>query len=237
MKNIIIFTDGSSRGNPGPGGWGSVVIFPETVKELGGFEKKTTNNRMELTAVIESLFFVNSKLQTTSYKLLIYSDSAYVINGASKWVFGWQARGWKTSTKEDVLNRDLWERLIGIMKGFQIEWKQVEGHKGIPLNERCDEIATALADGANISLYEGRAENYSIKLEVSSSGGYVSQVNNNKTSSGKKAFSYISKVDGEIKIHKTWVECEARVRGKSNTRFKKSFSKEDEERIIKEFGI
>lgn len=233
MKESIIFTDGSSRGNPGPGGWGAIIKFKtlegEQVKELGGREENTTNNRMEMTAVIEALYFL-SKIKSKN-PVVVYSDSSYVVNGASKWAFGWEKNGWKTKDGGEVLNIDLWKKLIDLAKNFEIKWQQIAGHSDIPANERCDEIATAFADKNNISLYEGSLENYTVDLL-----NVVAKEGVRKTSSTKKAYSYLSKVDGEIQTHKTWAECEKRVKGKSGALFKKSFSKEDEEKIIAEFG-
>jgi ribonuclease HI len=132
QSEIIIFTDGSSRGNPGPGGWGVVVISNNIeegikVEELGGCEEHTTNNRMELCAVISALSFLLTKkynLQTS-----IYSDSSYVINGITKWVYGWQKNGWVTATKNPVENKDLWQQLFDLSKNFKIDWHRVDGIK------------------------------------------------------------------------------------------------------------
>ncbi len=151
MKNteIIIFTDGSSRGNPGRGGWGSVVVENNVVTELGGREDDTTNNRMELTAAIEGLSVVKTDDQIT-----INTDSSYVINGITKWVNGWKRNGWITKTKEEVMNRDLWEKLLEAKEGKDVVWNYVGGHAGIVGNERCDVIATSFADNSPTNLYE-----------------------------------------------------------------------------------
>lgn len=232
MNKNIIFTDGSSRGNPGSGGWGAIVVLDGKVKEIGGYESNTTNNRMEMNAVIEALKFSLSSVGAESNSLLIYCDSSYVINGATKWAKGWQANGWKTKAKEEVLNRDLWESLIALVDQFKIKWIQIEGHAGIPANERCDVIATSYADKENISLYEGPLENYEIDILDVSPKTNIKKSKSNST----KAYSYISKVDGKIEIHKTWAECEKRVKGESGARFKKSISKEDEEKIVSDFS-
>ncbi len=232
---IKIFTDGASRGNPGPGGWGSIVVFgEERVKEFGGREDDTTNNRMELTACIEAL----KNVEKNSFAgITVYSDSSYVINGITKWVRGWRANGWKTKTKDEVLNRDLWEKLVQVTEGKNdgknISWEYVGGHSGIAGNERCDVIATSFADKIEIELYNGQFSNYPIKniLDLSSSIVETSK----KSHSKAKAYSYISMVGGKIEIHATWAECEARVKGKSGTRFKKAISQEQEKEIISEF--
>ena len=225
---ITVFTDGASRGNPGPGGWGSVVVEENKVTELGGREDDTTNNKMEITAAIEAL----SILETGS-QVILHTDSSYLINGITKWVSGWKRNGWKTKTKEEVMNRDLWERLVDVVTGKSIEWNYVGGHSGIVGNERCDEIATAFADNKEINLYKGSVGSYPISniLDLSHTLEKVTKKSHSKT----QAYSYISMIDGDIQIHRTWAECEARVKGKSKTKFKKAISKEHEEEIIKEF--
>ena len=140
-RQIVVFTDGASKGNPGPGGWGVIIVWPDgRVTELGGGSAQTTNNKMELTGAIEAL----SRLRGTSGPVSIYTDSTYVIQGIRGWVHGWKRRGWKTAAGRDVLNRELWERLddLATSRGPRaIAWHYVRGHVGIPGNERVDEIA------------------------------------------------------------------------------------------------
>lgn len=155
MNKITIFTDGSSRGNPGRGGWGAVVISNDKVVELGGREDMTTNNRMEMMAAIQGLKSVDSKIPIT-----VYSDSQYVIKGITEWISGWIAKGWRNSQKKAVLNRDLWEELLSVTQNKTINWKFVKGHADTAGNVRCDEIATMFADNENINLYNGSKENY-----------------------------------------------------------------------------
>lgn len=158
---ITIYTDGASRGNPGPGGWGAIITYDNKVIELGGREVHTTNNRMELTAAIKSLEFV-LKL-APSPKLLeavIYADSEYVIKGMTEWIRRWQNKGWKTANRKPVLNQDLWQDLLRAAEGKKIEWKYVAGHSGNHLNDRCDEIATSFADNFMPALYDGPRDKY-----------------------------------------------------------------------------
>src|SRR5262245_27264758 len=147
MKTII-FTDGSSRGNPGPGGWGAIVCYPEgkdkKIRELGGREASTTNNRMEMMAVIEALNFAKKNIPET--EIILNTDSEYVKKGATEWAFSWASNNWRTKANQAVLNRDLWEQIIDLAGDLEIEWKVIAGHAGIPGNERCDEIATSFAD-------------------------------------------------------------------------------------------
>ena len=150
---ITIYTDGSSRGNPGPGGWGAVLVRDNEVLEIGGGEEHTTNNRMELTACIRALEFTINNFQFT--KIQIYTDSEYVMKGITEWIEKWQKKGWKTAGRKPVLNQDLWQTLLELTKGRNIEWKYVAGHAGVRLNERADEIATDFADGLKPTLYHG----------------------------------------------------------------------------------
>ena len=223
---IKIYTDGSSRGNPGPGGWGAIMVNEDTVTELGGRELETTNNRMELTAVISAI--ENSKNETD---IEIFTDSAYVLNGATRWVKGWVKNNWKTSTKDDVLNKDLWERMIELTTHRNISWNLVKGHAGHGGNERCDVIATSFADNNSIVLYSGSAQRYGVDLN-----SVQTNTSSAKSKSKSKAYSYVSMVDGVIQTHKTWDECKDRVNGKSGARYKKSTSPQNEEEIISEFA-
>lgn len=234
-----IFTDGSSRGNPGNGGWGVVVCAevgprggPTSVREFGGFEANTTNNRMELRAAIEGLRDVGD---TT--RVVIYSDSRYVINGFTKWIKGWKKNGWKTKTKDDVSNRDLWEELEGVAKGKEISWKYVGGHVGVAGNERCDVIATSFADGEPVELYNGSISGYSTPriLDISQDVGAEARKSRGSSRSKAKAYSYVSCVGGTIKIHHSWADCEKRVKGVRGAKFKKALSKEEEEGLVREF--
>ena len=159
--SIRIYTDGSSRGNPGPGGWGAIVSTDESVIELGGREDHTTNNRMELMAAIMALEYVRAQ-NLGAEPIEVYSDSKYVIMGITEWIIGWQSKGWKTAAKKAVINQDLWERLLAATLEEPIAWKYVEGHAGHHANERCDEIATMFADNENPSLYSGSKAKYLI---------------------------------------------------------------------------
>lgn len=232
--SITIFTDGSSRGNPGPGGWGAIIRTGKEVKELGGREDYTTNNRMELSAAINALIYVDENINEDDMVggIVVQSDSKYVIKGITEWVSGWQRNGWITAGKKEVENRDLWEALVFATKGLNVAWKYVEGHAGHPGNERCDEIATSFADNVSIDLYHGVVGKYPIDLDAEPT---VKATKKKSASKGLKAYSYVSCVDGVIETHKTWAECEARVKGKSGAKFKKALNKEDEAEISSSF--
>ena len=133
MKKVIIYTDGACSGNPGPGGWGTILMYEENKKEISGGKKDTTNNVMEVTAVIEGL-----KLLKYPCEAQIYSDSAYVVNAFNqKWIENWKKNGWKNSKKEDVKNRELWEELESLTKIHKVTFIKVKGHSDNEFNNRC----------------------------------------------------------------------------------------------------
>ena len=143
---VTIFTDGSCRGNPGPGGWGAILLFGEREKEISGGEAMTTNNRMELMAAIQALMAL-----TKPCKVELHTDSQYVQKGISEWMPGWKARGWKTAAKQPVKNADLWKLLDEARLRHDVTWKWVKGHAGHVMNERADQLA-------NKGLREGLGE-------------------------------------------------------------------------------
>ena len=136
MSNVEIFTDGACRGNPGPGGWGALLRFGAEEKELFGGEPETTNNRMELTAVIEALAALKRPCE-----IKITSDSTYVLKGIQEWMPNWKKRGWKTATKKPVKNVDLWQKLDALIGVHSIDWQWVKGHSGHRENEIADDLA------------------------------------------------------------------------------------------------
>lgn len=240
LKRTVVFTDGSSKGNPGPGGWGVVIVSTDgTVWELGGGAALTTNNKMELTGAIEAL----AALQTSPGPLDIYTDSTYVIQGIREWIHGWRRRGWKTATGAEVMNRELWEALSTLTSARgprNISWHYVRGHVGTPGNERVDRIADAYATAQPMPLYEGPIADYPVAdilhlpddtdvppRKTSSSGG----------GSKSAAYAYLSVVDGTPMRHATWAECEARVKGRSGARFKKATSATDQDAILRSWGV
>lgn len=231
MKNILCYTDGSSRGNPGPGGWGAIVVMGTDVVELGGYEENTTNNRMELRAVIASL----RKIGQVGVGISIYTDSTYVVKGITSWIHGWKNNDWKTQAKEDVSNKDLWQELDDAVGKNKVSWFIVKGHSGIPANERVDEIATMFADKKDLPLFHGNLSDYIIKVEPLSETEIENAKGNNRKKA--KAYSYLSLVDGVLQRHTTWAECEKRVKGQAGAKFRKSISKEDELAIMSEWGV
>lgn len=139
MKEVILYTDGACSGNPGPGGWGALLIWNGTEKELSGGEPNTTNNRMEMMAIIEGLRALKEKCHVK-----IHSDSALIINAFNQhWITNWQKRGWRKSNKKPVENQDLWKEMLRVMSPHKVDWIKVKGHSTNELNNRVDRIAVA----------------------------------------------------------------------------------------------
>lgn len=258
-SSILIFTDGACTGNPGPGGWASIVARPDgTVTELGGGVPETTNNRMEMAAAIRALATLED---SPACGILIYTDSTYLIRGITQWIWGWRSRGWKNAEGKDVANRELWEELsrqVARLKPATIEWKYVRGHSGYPPNERCDEIAVSFSTGKPEQLYNGNRDGYFIDLtevpveeplpEPKKKTGDVA--GGTKTGAGGGARSgtgggvaaasgpatYLSYYAGVVTRHKTWAECERVVKGR-NAKFKKAKSPQEEKDILRGWGL
>lgn len=246
-SHIIAFTDGAASGNPGPGGWGVVIVTPDDgVVELGGGEGHTTNNRMELMAAIAAV----GHPVTASEEVRVYSDSVYVIRGITEWIDGWRKNGWKTAARKEVANRDLWERLLDLVETrtprSPVVWHHVKGHSGVPGNERVDKIAVSYTEGRTPDLFEGLLTDYGVDIlapvperrerPAGSGGQGGSGGGGARKRSRGKAYSYLSLVDGVLLRHATWAECEKRVKGRPNTRFRKATSPQEESEIVRSWG-
>lgn len=216
MKKVEIYTDGASRGNPGPGGWAAVLIMGLKVKEIGGYEEDTTNNKMELQGAIEALKFCrkNSILDP-----ILYTDSQYVLLGIENWVFGWQNNGWQTKQGEPVKNKDQWQELHELNQSMRVSWKKVKGHAGDLGNERADYIATSFADNHRADLYNGSLDGYGA------------------LKSDRSFPCYASYVDGVLKYHQTWSDCQREVQGKKGVLYKKLNSASEDEAWLSEKRI
>ncbi|MBQ46655.1 MAG: ribonuclease HI [Zetaproteobacteria bacterium] len=230
-NEIIIYTDGASKGNPGNGGWGALISTPDgKVVELGGYADGASNNQMELTAIIKALEI----LPTAAGSIVIITDSKYAIQGITSWVWGWQKNGWLTSSGQPVQNKGLWEALIkASAKQKNIKWLHTPGHAGIPGNERVDRIASDFAENIEVKLANGKS-NYKFDVRKIPTSVELNKAKNNKSPNGTrkgKAWCYLSMIDGDINSHKTWADCEARIKGVSGARFKKALSKEEAESI------
>lgn len=235
-KTIFIYCDGACSGNPGPGGWGTVVIFPENrVSEFGGGERSTTNNRMEMLGAIAALSAVRDRPEPVK----LYTDSSLLINGITGWIHGWKRKGWKTAEGKPVVNRDLWERLdrLAQARKRRLAWGHVKGHAGHEINERCDEIAVAFSRGRKPGLYEGPAIGCGYSLlepaaEILHAPRSISTFSKLKAKGG----FYLSLVAGRVERHATWPQCQERVHGVSGARFKKVASAEEEQAVLKLWG-
>lgn len=209
---VEIYTDGACRGNPGPGGWGALIVRGEAVEELGGREARTTNNRMELRAAVEALRRVHPDEPAR-----VYTDSQYLLNGITTWLAGWRRRGWVTAEGRPVENRELWEALDAAAGG-RVTWEHVRGHAGHAGNERANVIAQAYAAGRRPPPRPANA------LSAAASAR-------------PPGVSYLSLVRGELRRHPTWDECRARVERVSGARFKKCASAADEAAAIAAWGL
>ena len=139
MEKVIIYTDGACSGNPGPGGWGAVLMYKGTKKEISGAKNNTTNNVMELTAALEGLKMLNFPCEVA-----LYSDSAYLVNGFSQgWIYNWQKNNWQTSNKEPVKNKEIWQEIYKMTQTHKVKFIKVKGHADNPYNNRCDQLARA----------------------------------------------------------------------------------------------
>lgn len=238
LFHAIIYCDGACSGNPGPGGWGSIVCTPDLhVTELGGFQSATTNNQMELTAATEAL----RTLANFSGDIVIYTDSVYVIRGITQWIFGWMKRGWKTAEGGDVLNKEYWQTLLEVVSARKksegkVTWKYTRGHSGTPGNERCDRIAVAFSKSEFIELYNGDSSYYHFEITELPAD---QPIPDNSSKSGPKAapHSYLSVIGGIALRHKSWPDCERRVKGQTGARFKKAMSPQEELEILKSWGV
>ncbi len=243
MQSIVIFTDGACSGNPGPGGWGSIVALSDgSVRELGGGEAGTTNNRMEMTATIRALALLDTPVASG---VIVYTDSTYVIRGITQWVHGWRSRGWKNAEGNDVANRDLWEELmrqVMRLKPATIDWKYVRGHSGFEGNERCDEIAVAFSKKQFIELFDGPRARYLVNLEsLPAEQALPEQKSAQKGGKGSSSakpgsLSYLSYLAGVVMRHSTWAGCERRVKGKP-AKFKKVKSQQEEKELLVSWGL
>lgn len=241
---VLIFTDGACTGNPGPGGWGSIVALPNgTVRELGGGDSQTTNNRMEMTAALRALASLDA---LDGAPIVIYTDSSYLIKGITQWIWGWRNKGWKNAEGGDVANREIWEELLRQvmrLKPSTIDWRYVRGHAGFAGNERCDEIAVSFSKNKPDRLYNGDRAGYFVDLTHLPSGEdiAVSKSSGSKPASksggsGGGPVTYLSYYAGIVKRHRTWADCEKVVKGR-NAKFKKAKSSDEEREILRSWGL
>lgn len=243
-----MYTDGSSLGNPGPGGYGCVIVFNDDNKviELGGYCAETTNNKMELTAIVTALDYLKQqipprpsatppKLGGDQPQITIYTDSSYAINGITKWMFGWQKNNWITSTKTPVLNSEIWKQLVSLKSHFKnLSFVHVRGHAGVWGNERCDTIATSFAMHKKQDLFYGELAAYDQRILTPTISTTPSK-NTAKKKTSEKAYAYVAHVNGTVQIFKDWESCKAAVHGKSS-KYKKVFSQKEQDALIRSWN-
>lgn len=239
MKNTItIYTDGASRGNPGPGGWAAILMTDTKAVELAGNVTPATNNQMELLAVEKGLEYAKKHFPDAT--VLVHADSTYVLRGLESWLDGWKRNGWITATKKPVENKNQWQALLELRDHFgkKLELVKVEGHSGHQYNDRCDELAVAAALKNTYTLFNGTLKAYEQQLTDTPPKSVQKPA---KKPGAKKetgpAYSYVSSVDGKVYTDKTWAECEARVKGKKGAKYKKVFSKGEETGLIQDYTL
>jgi ribonuclease HI len=247
-SSIVIYTDGACTGNPGPGGWGSIVALPDgSVREMGGSAPQTTNNRMEMSAAIHALGALDLE---QGHDIIIYTDSTYLIQGITKWVWGWRNRGWKSAEGKDVANREMWEELVrqvSRVKPAKIDWKYVRGHTGNEGNERCDTIAVAFSHGKREQLYVGPIDAYFVDLsEQPEEAALPERKSNGSGPGGTKSagtdkaapghVTYLVSDNGVVTRYHRWADCEKAVKGR-NVKFKKAKSEQEERAILVSWGL
>ncbi len=237
---IQVYTDGACSGNPGPGGWAALILQPQKgwIEELAGYQSKTTNNQMELLAAIEGLRRA-SKLSTTSgKKILILTDSVYVIKGITQWIHGWKRNGWQTADGKPVSNVDLWQRLEAIvvtLKGF-VAWQYVPGHAGVAGNERVDSLAVSYSKGEDPSVYCGPLSAYPYEIPLNAPQFLVPEGKKSPKGGKGQRPLYLVLKGRQLSHFLTWKECEAVVKGVSGARFKKVETKQDLEATLRSWG-
>jgi len=233
---IKIYTDGASRGNPGPSGWGAVLFLDKNVVELGGRIDSGTNNQMELSAPTEALKYLEENNIKEAIKIV--TDSQYTLSGITSWVHGWKKNGWIKKDGGEVSNREYWEELDRLQTLMNPAWEKVKGHDGNIYNERADQIATGFATKKDMNLFSGTATEYELfarsKVDLDAIKKSAKQSSANRNRPGGH---YLSLVDGELQKHTTWPECEARVKGVKWCKFKKVFNEEEEEEVKNGWGV
>jgi ribonuclease HI len=237
-NTLVIYTDGASRGNPGPGGWAAIILAGDYCMEIAGNATKATNNQMELAAV-EAVLSDSGALSWDG-PVVLHSDSMYVINGMTKWAHGWERNGWITSTKTAVENKGQWQNLLSLIRqyGKRLTLEKVKGHAGQIHNERCDVLAVNAALGKEQQLFSGKVKDYEAFLAdlgySSDSSPITATVQRSKTA---VAYSYVSMVNGIVHADKTWAACEKRVKGTKGAKYKKVFSKSEETELMQDYTL
>lgn len=238
MKNTVtIYTDGASRGNPGPGGWAAIILSDTHAIELAGKKDPATNNQMELEAVIQALAYVQKTHRAVSVEL--HADSRYVLSGIESWIDGWVRNGWMTVSKKPVENKLQWVKLMKLRDAFgrKLTLVKVDGHSGHLYNDRCDELAVAAALSKKPTLFKGTIAAYEAKLGDTPPKSPVKKTSSKKSTNSAPAYSYVSLVGGTVYVDKTWPACEKRVKGAKGAKYKKVFSKQEETDLVQDYTL
>lgn len=215
-----------------------IAVFPDgRVVEKGGSDAHTTNNRMELTAVIEGLRTLLNTPAHHESPIEVYTDSTYVIHGITQWIWEWLKKGWTSASGQPVANQDLWKPLWSLTQRRSIQWKYVRGHAGVPGNERADEIAVGFSQKRFVPLYQGSLLQYPVAIFDLPESPELPRMRKKTDSAKTKAYCYLSLVNGVLKRHTNWKACEAEIKGRSGARFKKAASPEEEQAILKAWGM
>jgi ribonuclease HI len=236
-KQVTIYTDGASRGNPGKGGWGAILMTEKEVVELAGRKDDATNNQMELEGAIQALATAVKKFKGDI--VVLHSDSAYVLGGLNSWLDGWVRNNWVTVTKKPVENKLQWQKLLALRDelGRDLQLVKVAGHSGHDYNDRCDELAVAYALDKKIPLFKGTYTAYIGYLAEHPPVSVQKKAKSSSSSSSKKAYSYISLVGGKVYRDTSWSACEARVKDTRGAKYKKVFSKEEETELMQDYTL
>lgn len=235
----VYFTDGACSGNPGPAGWGCIVldISRKHFLELGGFEAQSTNNRMEMQSVFEALKDF-AKISSGDERALVILDSEYVRKGLVEWIPNWKKRGWKKADGGDVLNQDIWENLEALYRPLarKVDFKIVKGHAGIAGNERADAIAVDFSKGGKPTLHSNSWDEFDGDWRDLGDASTVAQAKKSKKKAPKNGF-YLSALGKNWLRHDTWPECASRVQGVSGAKFKKVKDDAEAHEVLKSWGI
>jgi len=219
-EGLRIYTDGACLGNPGPGGWAAILVRDGRCEELGGREEHTTNNRMEMRAALEGL-----RRARSGEWVHIVTDSRYLHDGMSRWIHAWKRRGWRKADGDEVLNRDLWEGLDGLSRvPRRVTWEHVRGHSGHAWNERCDAIATAFARGEGPELRSG-------------DGSWVLGDGRSTLPAGLSFPVYLSLLEGELRLHEDWDDCQSWVKGARGAKYRKVKSPAELDAVLDGWGV
>jgi ribonuclease HI len=218
--DLHIYTDGACLGNPGPGGWAAILVRKGRCEELGGREGHTTNNRMEMLAAVEGL-----RRACSGERVHVVTDSRYLHDGISRWIHAWKRRGWRKVDGGEVLNRDLWETLDLLCRvPSRVTWEHVRGHAGHAWNERCDAIATAFARGERPELRQG-------------DGSWIEGRGGAALPTGLSFPLYLSLVEGELRMHLNWEDCQSWVKGERGAKYRKVKTRSELESVLAGWGV